>query len=74
MKSQRGGPGEIPVKKVVGWPPNFILTRNRKSRPTYDDLTITQWVSGCKMYTGREVMENQGFHVGLPGKSYGRCL
>ena len=46
MKSQRGGPGKIPVKKVVDWPQHFILTRNRKSRPTYDDLTVTQWVSG----------------------------
>ena len=46
IKSQRGGPGEVPVKKVVDWPKHFILTWNRKSRPTYDDLTVTQWVSG----------------------------
>ena len=46
MKSQRGGPREVPVKKVVDWPQHFILTGNRKSRPTYDDLTVTQWVSG----------------------------
>ena len=46
MKSQRGGPGENLVKKMVDWPQNFILTGSRKSRPTYDDLTVTQWVSG----------------------------
>ena len=31
MKSQRGGPREIPVKKVLDWPQNFILTGSRKS-------------------------------------------
>ena len=46
MKSQRGGPGEVLVKKVVDWPEHFILTGNRKTRPTYDDLTVTHWVSG----------------------------
>ena len=46
VKSQRGGPGDIFVKKSVDWPQNFILTGNQKTRPTYDDLSITQWVSG----------------------------
>ena len=48
IKSQRGYPGEIPVKRVVDWLQiqNFILTRSQKTRPTYDDLIITQWVSG----------------------------
>ena len=46
IKSQRGGPGDITVKKLVDWPQNFILTGAHKTRPTYDDLTITQWVSG----------------------------
>ena len=46
LKSQRGGPGDVTVKKVVDWPQNFILTGNRKVRPTYDDLTMSQWVSG----------------------------
>ena len=46
MKSQRGGPGEVPVKRVVDWPQHFILTGNKKARPSYDDLTVTQWVSG----------------------------
>ena len=46
VKSQRGGPGDIFVKKSVDWPQNFILTGNQKTRPTHDDLSITQWVSG----------------------------
>ena len=46
VKSQRGGPGEISVKKAVDWPQNFILTGTNKTRPTYDDLSITQWVAG----------------------------
>ena len=46
VKSQRGGPGDIFVKKSVDWPQNFILTGNQKTRPTYNDLSITQWVSG----------------------------
>ena len=46
VKSQRGGPGEISVKRIMDWPQNFILTGSQKTRPTYDDLNITQWVSG----------------------------
>ena len=46
LKSQRGGPGDFSVKRMVDWPQNFILTGSRKTRPTYDDLSITQWVSG----------------------------
>ena len=45
VKSQRRGPEDIFVKKSVDWPLNFILTGNQKTRPTYDDLSITQWVS-----------------------------
>ena len=45
-KSQRGGPGEVSLKRMVDWPQNFILTGSRKNRPTYDDLTLTQWVAG----------------------------
>ena len=46
LKSQRQGPGDITVKRIVGWPQNFILMGSRKTRPSYDDLTMTQWVSG----------------------------
>ena len=46
LKSQRGGPGDVMSKRVVDWPQNFILTGSRKVRPSYDDLTMSQWVSG----------------------------
>ena len=46
LKFQRGGSGDVTVKKLIDWPQNFILTGAYKTRPTYDDLTITQWVSG----------------------------
>ena len=46
LKSQRDGPRDITVKKLIDWPQNFIFTGAHKTRPTYDDLTITQWVSG----------------------------
>ena len=35
VKSQRGGPGEITVKKSVDWPQHFILTGTHKTRPIY---------------------------------------
>ena len=31
VKSQRGGPGEIFVKKSVDWPQHFILTGTHKT-------------------------------------------
>ena len=57
VKSQRGGPGEISIKRIVDWPQNFILTGNHKTRPTYDDLTITQWVSGFVRCIQEEKLE-----------------
>ena len=46
LKSRHGRLGDITVKRIVDWPQNFILTRSRKTRPSYDDLTMAQWVSG----------------------------
>ena len=37
--------GVLVIKRVVDWPENFILTGAQKTRPTYDDLSITQWVA-----------------------------
>ena len=36
----------VSVKKVVDCPQNFILMWAEKTRPTYDELRITQWVEG----------------------------
>ena len=46
LKSKRCGPGDVTVKKLIDWPQNLVLTGAHKTRPTYDDLTIIQWVSG----------------------------
>ena len=64
VKSQRGGPGEISVKRIVDWPQNFILTGSQKTRPTYDDLNITQWVSGFVRYIQEEKSEANRAYLG----------
>ena len=46
FKSQRGGTDTVWVKAEVKWPQNHILTGSAKSRPTYDSLSLSQWVSG----------------------------
>ena len=46
FKSQRGGSETVWVKAEVQWPQNHILTGSTKSRPSYDSLSIAQWVSG----------------------------
>ena len=43
-----------PSKKSVDWPQNFILRGIQKTRPTYDDLSITQLVSGFMRYIQEE--------------------
>ena len=53
-----GGGGEISVKRVVDWPQNFILTGTNKTRPTYDDLSITQWVAGFTRCIQEEKLES----------------
>ena len=57
IKSQRGCPGDVTVKRVVDWPQNFILTGSHKVRPSYDDLTMSQWVSGFIRCTQEEKSE-----------------
>ena len=47
FKSQRGGSSEtVYCKKEVPWPHNFILSGSSKSRISYDNLSMSQWVSG----------------------------
>ena len=45
-KSQRGGSETVFVKKEIPWPQNYILGGSTKSRVSYDNLSISQWVSG----------------------------
>ena len=44
--SQRGGPNEVRIKRHVDWPQHFILVGPKKERPSYDSLTMPQWVAG----------------------------
>ena len=47
LKSQRGGASDEPIKKFVAWPQHYLLVGKDKARPTYDQLTPMQWMSGC---------------------------
>ena len=46
FKSQRGGSDTYWCKKKVPWPQNHILSGTTKSRVSYDNLSMAQWVSG----------------------------
>ena len=49
LKSKRGGPVDVYVKHKVAWPHEAILGGTNRSRVTYDQLTLSQWVQGfCK--------------------------
>ena len=49
-KSQRGGAMDIFVKARVKWPHEFVLAGSTKDRITYNQLNVTQWMSGfCRI-------------------------
>ena len=49
FKSKRGGNVEVVVKHKVAWPHEAILGGVTRSRVSYDQLTMSQWVQGfCK--------------------------
>ena len=49
IKSKRGGSVEVLVKHKVSWPHEAILGGATRSRLSYDQLTMSQWVQGfCK--------------------------
>ena len=54
LKSQRGGNEAVFVKKQVRWPQNFILGGQNKSRISYDNLSMCQWVAGFTMIMREE--------------------
>ena len=47
LKSQRGGASDVPIKRFVPWPQHYMLVGKEKFRPSYDQLTPIQWISGC---------------------------
>ena len=49
-KSQRDGATDVFVKERVKWPHEFVLAGSTKDRITYNQLNITQWMSGfCRI-------------------------
>ena len=46
IKSKRGGPIDVYVKKKVAWPHEAILGGINRTRLTYDQLSMAQWVQG----------------------------
>ena len=50
IKSQRGGSVDIYVKEKVKWPHEYVLAGNTKDRISYNQLNITQFMSGfCRI-------------------------
>ena len=46
FKSQRGTKDTVSCKKEVPWPHNYILSGTNKNCTSYDNLLMSQWVSG----------------------------
>ena len=46
FKSQRSVNDEVTVKFKIPWPQNQVLSGSNRSRPSYDQLNVFQWVSG----------------------------
>ena len=46
IKSFRGGPIEVVVPNQVKWLQEFVLSRFKKKRIQYDNLSVVQWVAG----------------------------
>ena len=46
FKSQRGGSDTYWCKREIPWPQNHILSGTSKSRVSYDNLSMAQWIAG----------------------------
>ena len=46
FKSQRTLNDNVSVKCKIPWPQNQVLSGSTRSRPSYDNLTVFQWVTG----------------------------
>ena len=54
FKSQRSVNDEVTVKFKIPWPQNQVLSGSNRSRPSYDQLNVFQWVSGFARITQDE--------------------
>ena len=46
FKSQRGGSDTYWCRREIPWPQNHILSGTNKSRVSYDNLSMAQWIAG----------------------------
>ena len=46
FKSQRGGSDTYWCRREIPWPQNHILSGTSKSRVSYDNLSMAQWIAG----------------------------
>ena len=54
FKSQRSVNDDVTVKFKIPWPQNQVLSGSNRSRPSYDQLNVFQWVSGFARFAQDE--------------------
>ena len=60
IKSLRGGTVEVVVPNRVKWPQEYVLSGSKKERVQYDNLSITQWMTGfCRIMKEEIHSENK---------------
>ena len=61
IKSQRGGSVDVYVNQRVKWPHEFVLAGTSKDRLNYNQLNITQWMTGfCRIMRDEESSQTRG--------------
>ena len=63
--SPKGGGGDeaVYVKKEVPWPHNYVLGGSKKSRVSYDALTLSQWIAGFSQIIREETCTDTRNHM-----------
>ena len=66
FKSQRSSNDDVTVKFKIPWPQNQVLSGSTRSRPSYDQLNVYQWVSGFACIAQDEIdieVKNKCWHI-----------
>ena len=61
--SPRGGERNRICKKEVPWPHNYVLGGSKKSRVSYDALTLSQWIGGFSQIIREETCTDTRNHM-----------
>ena len=62
QKSLRGGSVEVIVPNRIKWPHEYVLSGSQKERVSYDQLSITKWMTGfCRIMKEEPNFQNQKF-------------